>query len=86
MSEEIKVYAVRDNVAELFGPPVLARNDEVAMRHYLAMINQNKLSQLDYSLFRIGEYAQGEGILVPFTPDEVAVAVRSQVPDLTEVK
>lgn len=71
----MRVYSVKDLVAQEFGPPVLARNDKVASRMYLALLTQNKLDQNDFELYALGEFDTDTGLFGTEEPQKVEVVL-----------
>lgn len=73
------VYSVRDEVAEEYGPPFLAKNDGVAQRQFLnSFIHaiQSKGAQVsDFTLWCIGKYNSLEGELMPAKLQQVYVSL-----------
>lgn len=69
----MRVYSVKDLVAQEYGPPVLARNDKVASRMYLALLAQNKLDQNDFELYALGEFDSDTGMFRTEEPQRIEV-------------
>ena len=70
------LYSIRDEVAEEFGEPFMAVNDNVARRCYL--LGLSKVSpefMSDYKLFRIGEFDDQSGCVSENVPVEVDMSV-----------
>lgn len=58
----IKLYAIKDKVAEEFGPPFMAKNDAIAGRMARDLL-KNTPYPLDYTLEMIGNYDLSNGKL-----------------------
>ncbi|MDR2602611.1 MAG: hypothetical protein LBC53_09220 [Spirochaetaceae bacterium] len=51
---QVFLYSVRDDLAEQFGPPLLAVNDKVAVRQAVNLLSSSPgLDVTDYSLFKL---------------------------------
>jgi hypothetical protein len=50
------LYTIYDRIAEESAPPFFARTNGVAIRHYLAAIENGKMDITDFWLYRIGTY------------------------------
>lgn len=73
----MKMYSVYDAVAKEFGPPVLARNNDVASRMYVQLLAEHRLVQADFILYWIGEYDTETGLVTPVeAPEKVDVVYR----------
>ena len=50
------LYTIYDRIAEESSPPFLARTDGVAIRHYLAAMQNKDITPDDFWLYKIGGY------------------------------
>ena len=82
------VYAVEDVAAKQFGPPMVARTDEIAKRYFVRMIEgQPQDIREEMRLWNIGLYDEETAVLYPREPEKYLVDV-PYVPakDLTDVR
>ena len=59
------LYTIYDRVAMEAGPVFECKNDEVAVRNYHQVIQQNVVSPGDFILYRIGEFITDPINLMP---------------------
>ena len=52
----MKLYTIRDNIAEEFGPVFVAKNDNVAKRQFIDLIQENQINITDYTLWYVGDF------------------------------
>lgn len=66
----MKVYAMRDNVAELWYAPSIYHNDAEATREFnqIMMAKPYEYRRKDYDLFRIGNFDEHTGTLIGELP------------------
>lgn len=63
------LYALRDEVAQVFYPPFIDRNDESARRSFADAVSSGKVPHArDYGLYRVGTYDDHVGHIVPAEP------------------
>lgn len=80
MTNVMKLYVVRDQVADESGPIFECKNDAVAQRKFKGMITQNNASPMEYRLFVVGEIDhQSDEIRIYPNPKTIAI-------NFTEVK
>ena len=73
------LYSIRDEVAEEFGEPFMAVNDNVARRCYLLGLSKVSPEFMpDYKLFRIGEFDDQSGSVSENVPVEVDMSVPAE--------
>lgn len=82
----MRMYSIKDKIAKQFGPPVLARNDEVATRQFVNLVVENKISSTDYALYFLADFNDEEGTLDQSKGPYEVVIVHKKTTDLTEVK
>lgn len=81
-----KLYVIFDRVAHETNPPMLFKNDGVALRVFQSMIQENKVDPNDYELYDIADYDTDNPLLSNFRKVE-AVDVNSkelEMEDLTD--
>lgn len=62
MENKVRLYAVRDEIAEEFGPLFTAKNDGVAKRKFDELINTvDESVKGDYILYYMGMYVISTG-------------------------
>lgn len=65
----MKIYAVYDEKAEMFGTPQFFKSDGMALRTLQDMVTQNESiianHPEDFSLYRLGDYDDNQGLLFP---------------------
>lgn len=59
----MKVYSIRDDLAEKYGPIFLAVNDRVALRNSILLVKGSVDDYADYTLYQVGEWDESTGIL-----------------------
>lgn len=62
------VYTIRDNVADYFMPPFVAKNDNLAKRMFIMGMGDNFVHRVDFQLFSIGNFDSEDGYLIAFDP------------------
>jgi len=67
---KIFMYSVLDKKADEFGPPFMAKNDEVAKRNLSNLLRDSPYPE-DYQLFLIAEYESDTGEVQGLVPMEV---------------
>jgi len=68
----MKLYVIRDLIAEESGPVFEAKNDQVAGRGFRQALERSKGGPSEYRLMCIGEYDHDKELLQPFPfPQEV---------------
>lgn len=76
-----KVYAVFDAKVKLFGRPFTDMSDDAAIRNFSDAVNENgnpnnlwAKHPEDFSLFKIGDYNEDLGKLIPCNPESLVTA------------
>jgi hypothetical protein len=91
----MKIYSIKDRVAEKFLPPDLSKNDGVAVRKFTLFIKETNQQMKgldltnDFSLYCLGDWDEDEGIVKKYpAPIEITGFnhVTGKFNDLTEVK
>lgn len=59
-----KLYSIKDNVAEEYGPVFIAKNDGVAARNFNALVKQEHVRVEDYTLYCLGEFDNDKGEII----------------------
>lgn len=72
------LYVIRDQVAEESGPIFEAKNDSVAYRQYVTLIEKSDY-QGDFTLLNIGTYDHEKDELAYTIPYAVEVSVEMEV-------
>lgn len=72
------IYVIRDKVAEESGPIFEAKNDSVAYRQYVSLIEKSD-HQGDFDLLCVGDYDHEEDVLQHFIPYVVQLNVEMEV-------
>ena len=73
----MRCYAIKDMVANEFGPIFYAKNDEVALRQYNQLQAKNEFIIDEFKLFFLGSLDDDKGIIdipsmpVNITPEKV---------------
>ena len=72
------VYSILDTIAKVYAPPFLAFNDQHAMR-ILEELASDPSSQIHkwpvaFQLFRIGEFSETAGCIIPEDPTNICNA------------
>lgn len=82
---QYKVFAIRDQKAELYNQPFFQKTHGEAERNFQTLVNDEKstISQYpdDFDLYFLGEYDDNKGLLISLdTPQHVckAVALKKQ--------
>lgn len=65
MEQIESLYSVYDTVAEEFGPVFMARNDMVAKRAVINMMEKSEVSVNEYQLYKVGVFNTNTGIIMP---------------------
>lgn len=69
---KLAAFSVFDSKAKAFGTPFFASNDQVALRMFSASINSGDSYvakfPADFTLFRVGDWDDEHGALVPVLP------------------
>lgn len=86
----MKFYSVLDVKVESYSAPFAAANDAQAFRSFEQAIQdpQTTLSKYpeDFTLWRIGEFAEETGRLIPENPVQIARALDFIMPHTQEIK
>lgn len=76
------VYAIRDDLAEEYGPLFEASSDAVALRNYKHLMSTvDEFSRNDYTLWRFGCFKQMDGGAVLICDDEPVVVQVKEIND-----
>lgn len=68
----MKCYAIKDVVANEFGPIFYAKNDDVALRQYQHLQQKNEFAIDEYKLFFLGSIHDDRGLIdIPSSPVEI---------------
>lgn len=68
----MRCYAIKDVVANEFGPIFYAKNDDVALRQYNQLQQKNEFVVDEYKLYFLGAIDDDKGIInVPNSPVEI---------------
>ena len=62
------MYAVKDELSEIFLSPVMMRNDNEALRAFKSQVNHTDIwkdNPGDFGLYRVGEYNDATGEIEP---------------------
>ena len=62
---EIKLYAIKDTVAGVFGTPYLASSVGLAVRQFRYMMKNAPMVANDCALYCLGGYEQETGVITP---------------------
>ena len=84
----MKLYTIRDNIAEEFGPVFVAKNDNVAKRQYINLIQTNQITITDYTLWYVGDFnteTDVENICNIISNKELTHSVTIEVKDIDSV-
>lgn len=69
------LYALRDEVAQVFHPPFPDSNEDSARRSFADAVNSGKVPHArDYSLWLVGSYSTASGEITPCVPSLVVRA------------
>lgn len=75
----MNVYTILDRAAEEYGPPFIAKNDEVAKRNFVNLLNEVPAHvKKDYELIRIGNFNTESGNLFTLRNETV---VTEEIPE-----
>lgn len=62
-------YSFYDKVAQEYGPPFMAKNAEVAIRHFKKVVTANPFTASDLELFCVAEFDVNTGeVVTPKSP------------------
>lgn len=64
MNKDLKIYAIKDELAGIFGAPFLAPNDAVAQRQFQEQYKESYM-KADLQLYALGEYDSDTGEISP---------------------
>lgn len=73
----MKLYSVKDNVANEFGPIQHCKNDGVALRMYEHSL-KDSINKEDYTLYHVGEINDETGEIQPLL-FEVEITINTEV-------
>lgn len=62
----LRLYSIRDNVANHCDVPFACPNDDVALRHFRLFKEAHKLIADDFSLLVLGEFDTDSGVISAF--------------------
>lgn len=82
---KVNMYSVYDKVARQYGFPLMARNDDVAMRYYVDGLMKQKVQSSDFELYCVGTFDDDVGCVYGEVPRLVESAYK-KAEDLTEVQ
>lgn len=75
----LKMYAIRDNKADVFFTPFFSQNNATALRIFTDLANDQSTSiakhPMDYELFEIGDFDDGSCVIDNHSPVSLGVAV-----------
>ena len=81
------VYAVEDLAANQFGPPMVARTDEIAKRYFVRMLEgQPQDIREEMRLWNIGLYDEETAVLYPRAEKYLVDVPYVPAKDLTDVR
>lgn len=72
-----QIYALKDNLANVFMQPQLFQNENVALRNFSEIINSTgifKNNPGDFELWKLGEFDDQKGIIIP-EPEKMATGL-----------
>lgn len=76
---KVSLYAVFDSASRVYDGPVAAQTDEVALRNFGNMAGNTSnaigLNPECFSLWKVGEWDDGIGEVIPCTPECLAKAI-----------
>lgn len=75
---KFSVYSMRDSVSGLYNSPTFEQNDAVAYRSFKYAVNNNgfiTFNAHDVDLFKLGDFDNETGELIPCTPVKIADGV-----------
>lgn len=75
----MKIYTIRDQVAQFFIAPYLAQNDGVAKRMFIGSLGDSWPHRSDFQLYRVGSFDPDTGLLSPESPSLVLAGL--SIPD-----
>lgn len=67
----VAVYSILDKTAEQYGPPFVAKNDNVALRMYNRLIEEERAVITDYELYRIAFFDNVSGSIGAVDPVKI---------------
>ena len=76
---KLGMYSVFDSKAEQFTPPFSAGNDALAVRVFSGACSEpthdfHRHAE-DFTLFKVGEFDQEKGVIVPCSPESIVTAI-----------
>jgi hypothetical protein len=86
---KVQIISVYDCVAQVFSPPFYQNNVQTAIRGFRAGIRQeksNEVSPQDLSLYRLGEFDDNTGAIVPLSEPEKIYTGFEAMQERVEVK
>ena len=72
-----QIYAMKDNLANVFMQPQLFQNENVALRNFSEIINGQSLfknNPADFELWKLGEFDDQEGFITS-APEKMATGL-----------
>lgn len=72
-----QIFAMKDNLANVFMQPQLFQNENVALRNFSQIINETKLfkdNAADFELWKLGEFDDVEGYITS-APEKMATGL-----------
>lgn len=72
-----QIYALKDNLANVFMAPQLFQNENVALRNFSEIINNTgifKNNPADFELWKLGEFDDHDGVIIP-NPEKMATGL-----------
>jgi len=80
----VKLFSIFDSAAKTFSQPHPAQNRVVAIRNFRHLVNDPETqvfkSPQDFSMYEIGEFSDGDGMIVPCAPELVVSALSLKDP------
>lgn len=74
----MKIYTIRDDAAEYFFSPFVARTDAEAQRMFIQSMGDKFIHRADYKLVCIGEFDEDLGIIT--TVEQILVLAGLSIP------
>lgn len=78
----MKMYSVHDTAAEFYHPPFTAQTDAQASRIFVVSLGDQFPHRGDFNLYRIGEFDNDGGTLLPCDPPQCVLRGTSIANDL----
>lgn len=79
------LFALRDEVAQVFYPPFIDRNEDSARRSFADAVSSGKVPHArDYGLYHVGSYDDHTGVIVPASI--VSLIVKGDSVEVSNVK